>query len=122
MDSQDVIDRAYVILRDRGITRGAYARNEDGMAVPVAEPQARTFCSVGALSRAAYELGLYEHNAYADACDRIQTLVAVQTDVGLDAVQITTWNDTLASDEQILALFKKAASPTLNQIPLEVAA
>ena len=43
-------------------TRGAFARDENGMVVQPASPDATSFCAAGAIMRAAYELAGCAHD------------------------------------------------------------
>ena len=58
-DTQKVLAHALAILRrPNGMTSGNYARRENGDSAAIVGPDAVSFCSVGAILRAASELDL----------------------------------------------------------------
>lgn len=95
---KDVLVRAYDLLGEYGICRGAYGIDGNGYAVPSFDPNAKAFCSVGAVTRAVIDLcGTYEPQL-AWECHAL-----LQPDM-----QVIGWNDS-STDEEILATFRKAA-------------
>jgi hypothetical protein len=108
-DSQDILDRAYTILRDRGICRDAYANDAQGNPVPTADPTATTFCGMGAIYRAWIELG--------GSPDDLEQATATLTCALHEHFQVKdgypTWHDRDATNKDILDLFRAVGSPTL---------
>lgn len=112
---QDVLVRAYDLLSEFGIGRGQYAQDAAGYGVDVTDPRAVAFCSVGSVMRARYDLGLPiwdENNKRA---------LELLYEAGFDPQRtssITGWNDR-ATDEEILATFRKAAGLPEPSKPVE---
>lgn len=111
---KDVLTRAHDLLGEYGICRGAYGLDENGNSVPSSDPRARSFCSVGAVSRAVIDL-----------CGRWDPSLATESHqvlgqhINAPPGQITNWNDELATDEEILATFRKAAGLPEPTKPVE---
>ena len=57
LDQRSIRERAAEILEGGGWTRGTWAKNRDGCPVRALDPSAVKWCVLGALDRAAYELG-----------------------------------------------------------------
>lgn len=105
---QDLLVRAYDLLGEFGICRGHYAVDGNGEYCPSTDPRAQSFCSVGAISRASYDLiGTYDLEIAGKAFLKLQPDVA-----------IIDWNDG-ATDEEILATFRKAAGLPEPSKPVE---
>lgn len=110
-DSQDVLDGAYLILRDRGISREAYARDEHDFPCPTYSAQATSFCGTGAIARACWELGEDTHSwQYKEA---VHTLKRAMIHIGEQAIY-ANWNDYVATDQDILMLFQAMATPGID--------
>lgn len=108
-DKQDILDRAYTILRDQGICRYSFASDGQGNAVPTSDRSAVKFCGMGATARAWYEMG-GSNEAYFEA---MQTVSETLHNVLGEELGYPIWHDEVASDEDVLHLFRTMASPTV---------
>ena len=109
---QDVLVRAYDLLTEYGISREAYARDGNGQSCATTWEHVQSFCSVGAISRATFDLmGKFNHEL------AIASEVLLREEAGI--VGITRWNDYVATDEEILATFRKAAGLPEPSKPVE---
>lgn len=95
--TEEVVGLARQLLVEKGWTRGAYARLQDGTTCATSDPDAAMFCAIGALWRASEELG--DTVGYVDAFARIG-IRASQT-LGVGPV---TWNDTVDTLDEALAM------------------
>jgi hypothetical protein len=102
---QEIVARGYDLLGEYGWCRGSYARDDLDKYVPVRDPRAVAFCSIGAINRAALDLGVpvwTERNAFRDACDLFADTI--------NETSITYWNDYVAMDEvEVREAFRVAA-------------
>lgn len=96
------------LLIEKGWTQGAFARDTYGERVPVRDPNACTFCLLGALNRTAETHGLVEGGA------KQQALMALWTAKGT-ATGIAAYNDQpVRTKEGILALIDRAKELVTN--------
>lgn len=108
-DKQDILDRAYMILRDRGICRHSFAVDKDGNPVPTGDSSAVKFCGLGATCRAWYEVGGSDDDYY-EAQWAVTS--ALHDHLG-EEVGYPVWHDEVATNDDILGLFEALASPTV---------
>lgn len=109
--AQDVLDRAYLIINQYDICRGAYATDEDGHDVYTDSPEATAFDSSGAIYRAASDLGLssiLNNGLYIEAFSIFQTFVQAH----YFCPALVSWGDRV-SDDEIREMFRRISSPHL---------
>lgn len=108
-EAQKILERAHSLLQDGGVARGAMSRTKHGGATGPHLPEASSFCSVGAISRAVYELNAAE--AAPSALALLRRVAEIP-----EGVSTTHWNDNQASDEEILEVFAIAAGVAQQQV------
>lgn len=102
MHEAQILKQAYGLLQEYGITRGAFARTENGTMCGAVSPGANSFCSVGAITRAARDLG----RSTPEACDAIELLrLSFNAQSGTHDAKVTRLHDA-ASDEEVLNAFQ----------------
>lgn len=73
--TEDVCQRAAYLIEEFGHCKHAWARRSDGIGTSFMDNEAASFCLIGALWRASYELKMYTY------------------DLGLDFQWLRKWND-----------------------------
>lgn len=113
---QDVLIRAHDLLGEYGICRDAYAIDGNGRTTDVNNPHVVAFCSIGAISRALTDLGTGQifgsHSAYYDVLDIMKAQIECDS--------VSEWNDYVATDQEILSTFRKAAGLPEPSVPVDV--
>lgn len=105
MPATDVLDRlalAHALLA-AGRTKFALARDETQLPVAVEAPEATRFCVVGAVERAAFEMGEKR-----DA--NLALVMLTDTHIERCAMSLINWHDTRATKKQALALLEECAA------------
>lgn len=96
-----ILSYALALLAQKGWTQGTGARNAKGVTLHCISPEATTFCSIGALDRARFDLRApMEANAKAESI--LESCIPGK-------FRITTWNDIRGRTKtQVLAKFQEA--------------
>lgn len=107
MNSLDILGRAHELIWNGGVARGAMARTHNGKDVSFHDGRAESFCSIGAIGKASVLCDTVPSNvspAYTNAVALFREAAGLP-----DGISITHWNDQLATDEDIISAFAKAA-------------
>lgn len=110
---QDVLIRAHDLLGEYGICRGAYALDGNGNATNVDDPNRQSYCSVGGIARAIKDLTGSNNELLFN-----QSITALLM-TGIPGTCVSEWNDALATDQEILSTFRKAAGLPEPSVPVE---
>lgn len=99
----DVLKRALKILSNRGSwTKEVGARNKANESVSSYDPNACKFCAIGAVYRAAHELGVNSALMGDDVIDFCEEFLPV------NFVSVHEFNDAQKTKRPVLNLFKRA--------------
>ena len=102
--TQEILARAADIIEDYGWTRGAFARDTDGVSVSETSPDACRFCAFGAIRRATFDVLDGSDNQEAErAANALNETICADFD-------IAHWNDNYADGgEHVASSLRKAA-------------
>lgn len=100
MGTQDLLMRAHELAGEFDIARGNYHVDEDGESC--LPQRAVAHCTVGFMYRAAEELRLGE--TFVE-----EAIYAAHEALNLQKLQLTYWNDNMATDDDVRALFRRLA-------------
>ena len=111
----ELLRKARDLIEQKGWTRGAYARTAGGTPVPVHDPDACRFCSVGALIRASLDTPESSQEEY-DTARRL--FVRQIKSFASDDTVIPAWNDAPSRTVfDVLAAFDRAVQDAEKEIP-----
>lgn len=103
----EILENAYQLLYDRGVSRGAYARDLYGEVTGTYSPEADCFCVVGAIA--------FSHSLLTgEAINDLQPIFHLFAPF-MDEGKITTWNDD-ASEAEILSVIRAAINYEKSRI------
>lgn len=108
---EQVLCRAHDIIKEGRWTRHALARKKDGSNTYSADPDAVSFCSLGAIERARHELRSTDGAVYYEAVHTLEDAI------GRDGV--AHYNDHIASREMIVDKFCGAIKRVREKYGLE---
>lgn len=97
-----ILARGYI---EKGWCRGQFARTEDGEGALAVSEDARSWCALGAIERATFEVPMQSYASRGAAERLLREAAGVRSD--FDAT--TAWNDDPErTKEEVLAAFDKA--------------
>lgn len=105
MRTQQVIEGAIKLLKEKGWTQGAGARDAKGNRVDATNPEATCYCLVGALLVSARSLPGYTDDTYFDVRNRVANALRARGSY----IGLTAFNDREGRKvEDVIALLEKA--------------
>lgn len=99
MNASDLTERAYELVRDRGLARGHYALDDQGKACSALDQEAAQFCPIGALQHAAQQYNVptwTRHGIFDQAMVRVG--IAAEVVAGKPIV-VTQWSDQASQED-----------------------
>lgn len=109
---QDILCHAYHLVNEFGLTTGALARNAEGESVTPLDPRATSFCAVGAITRAANDLGLMTWNSR-----ELEGAYKLYMDIAgtPPGMSITQWNDSVG-EARVKQAFEQATAIQMEMV------
>lgn len=106
---QAILTRAYELAGEYGVTRGSFARMDDGSETTYGDPRATSFCTLGLIGRACLDLGYSTIDSEGRSAEEF--CAAAETFRGFAGIphSITLWNDENHDLDEVKRLLRLAA-------------
>jgi hypothetical protein len=106
-----ILTRAHELTEKYGWTKGEYARDAAGNKVSSRSDEACSFCTLGFIGRAAFELGLQTENRKLTGYEEWNAAVMRVRNLIPPNVGVIDWNDKFATSlDDVRSVFQRAAA------------